>query len=195
MVAFAGFSTIRPDGTNSCAGRSGHQPFQTRIVTPHPWNKIPSSDFILLVEDNADDVFFVKRAIKQAGIRSPLHVVSDGRQAIDYLQGAGTFSDRQNFPLPTVILLDIKLPEVSGLDVLRWIRSQPALRTLIVVMLTASSQTVDIDLSYQLGANSFLVKTASHADLVEMLKVVHDYWVKFNLPPPPPARSPQNTTA
>src|SRR2546421_2007732 len=94
---------------------------------------------ILQVEDDPNDVFFFQRAMKKAGVPNPTHVVSDGQQAIDYLQGAGKFADREQFPLPSLVLLDLKLPYVMGLEVLRWIRQQPG-TPMVVVMLTASSE-------------------------------------------------------
>ena len=139
---------------------------------------------ILLVEDNEDDVFFLQRAMKNAGLNYPMVVATDGQQAIDYLSGAKEYSDRAQFPLPAVVLLDIKLPKVHGLDVLKWIRGEPALQTLVVIMLTTSHLEVDVDRAYQLGANSFLVKTSASEKLERMLRLVHDYWLQLNHPPP-----------
>lgn len=135
---------------------------------------------ILLVEDNEDDIFFLQRAVKKASIETPLQVVRDGRQAIDYLLGTGPFADRAEFPLPSLVLLDLKLPLVHGLDVLKWIRAQPRLATLIVVVLTSSHLDADVRQAYQLGANSFLVKAASAEKLTEMVKCMHEYWLQHN---------------
>ena len=139
---------------------------------------------ILLVEDNEDDVFFLQRAMKNAGLNYPMVVATDGEQAIDYLSGAKEFSDRAQFPLPNLVLLDIKMPKVHGLDVLKWIRSESSLQTLVVIMLTTSHLEVDVDRAYRLGANSFLVKTPASEKLERMLRMVHDYWLQLNHPPP-----------
>src|SRR2546423_5947361 len=124
---------------------------------------------ILQVEDDPNDVFFLQRAMTKAGVENPIHVASDGQQAIDYLQGAGKFADRGEFQLPCLILLDLKLPHVMGLDVLKWIRQQPGL-ALPVMLLTASAQKADIATAYRLGANGFLVKPSQADKLEEMVK-------------------------
>ncbi len=139
---------------------------------------------ILLVEDNEHDIFFLQRAFSKAGITSPIEVVNDGRQALEYLQGAGNFADRLRYPVPDLVLLDLKLPELGGLEVLRWIRSRPEFRTLVVVILTSSHLEMDVHRAYVLGANSFLVKTGSLDELVRMSRLVHDYWLELNQPPP-----------
>ena len=138
---------------------------------------------ILLVEDNEDDQFFMKQAQQKAGIQNPMHIVHDGQQALDYLKGAGEYSDRQKYPLPFLVLLDLKLPLVSGLEVLEWIRSQPALETIIIVFLTSSREDRDIDRAYRLRANSYLVKPATAAKLEEMVKSLGEYWLRYNEPP------------
>src|SRR6476620_1948906 len=113
---------------------------------------------VLLVEDNEDDVFFMQRAFKIAGIANPLMVTEDGQQALDYLAGRGKFSDRARFPLPCMVLLDLQLPLVQGVDVLKWIRSQFEFQTLLVIVFTSSRVDRDIEAAYRCGANSFLVK-------------------------------------
>jgi CheY-like chemotaxis protein len=138
---------------------------------------------ILLVEDNEDDQFFMKQAQQKAGIQNPMHIVHDGQQALDYLKGAGEYGDRQKYPLPFLVLLDLKLPLVSGLEVLEWIRSQPALETIIIVFLTSSREDRDIDRAYRLRANSYLVKPATAAKLEEMVKSLGEYWLRYNEPP------------
>src|SRR5213593_3003479 len=96
---------------------------------------------ILLVEDDENDVFFLKYAFEAAGISIPVQVVRDGEQAIDYLAGNNKYAERKQFPFPCLVLLDLKLPLKMGLDVLRWINEQPALRSLLVVILTSSSDS------------------------------------------------------
>src|SRR5437899_3388971 len=102
-----------------------------------------SSVTILLVEDNEDDIFLMRRALKKAQIVTNLQSVTDGQQALDYLSGAGQFSDRGVFPLPTVVFLDLKLPYVGGFEVLAWLREQPLLNSIVVVVLTSSAENRD----------------------------------------------------
>ena len=137
---------------------------------------------ILQVEDDPNDVFFLQHAMKQAGVPNPIQVASDGQQAIDYLQGAGKFADREQFPMPCLVLLDLKLPHVMGLDVLRWIRQQPGM-ALVVVLLTASGDDADIATAYRLGANGFLVKPNQASKLVEIAKAIKDFWLTQNTLP------------
>jgi CheY-like chemotaxis protein len=141
------------------------------------------SDTILLIEDIPDDVFFLKNAFKEAGVYNPLYVAKDGREAQDYLSGKDAFADREQFPLPCLTLLDLKLPRVMGLDVLRWIRRQPGLRSLIVIILTSSQQLSDIEGAYELGANAYLVKPSSPAELREIAITIKKFWLELNHPP------------
>lgn len=138
-------------------------------------------DTILLVEDSADDVVFVSRAFAKSGLTTALQIVSDGRQAIDYLAGTAQFSARLEHPLPRLVLLDLKLPQVSGFEVLRWIRAQPELIGIIVVMLTSSDHPSDIRESYALGANSFLSKPSNPEDLTELIRDAANYWLRKNV--------------
>jgi len=150
---------------------------------------------ILLVEDDTNDVFFMKRAMKLAGMINPVQVVSDGRDAIHYLDGTGEYSDRTKFPLPCLVLLDLKLPHVMGLDVLKWIREQPELRTVIVLVFTASKLPPDVSKAYFLGANSYLVKPSQPDELIQMVRLIEQYWLNLNQSAPaleyvePPPRS------
>jgi CheY-like chemotaxis protein len=116
---------------------------------------------LLLVEDCPDDVFFMRYALKQAAITCPTHVVTDGQQAIDYLSGLGQYSDRSAFPLPTAIFLDLKLPFLNGFDVLSWLRNQPSLSQLPVIILTGSSESRDKEQARALGVLDYYVKPAT----------------------------------
>jgi CheY-like chemotaxis protein len=113
---------------------------------------------ILLAEDDENDVFFMKRALQKASVDFPLHVVKDGQEALDYLSGAGKFSDRHQHPLPALILLDLKMPFLNGFDVLAWINTQPSLKSIPVVVLTSSSEERDRQKAAQFGAKSYFVK-------------------------------------
>ncbi|HYJ14011.1 MAG TPA: response regulator [Candidatus Limnocylindria bacterium] len=135
---------------------------------------------ILLVEDNEDDVFLMKRALKAARVMNPLYVVEDGQEAVDYLGGAGKFANRESYPLPAVVFLDLKLPLISGHDVLAWIRRQYALESVVVIVLTSSNEASDLSRSYALGANSYLVKPPTPEQLEELAKAFKWYWLEYN---------------
>ena len=135
---------------------------------------------VLLVEDDEDDVFFMQRAFKSAKILNPLNVATDGAKAIDYLSGAGMYADRSAWPIPGLILLDLKLPLVLGLDVLKWIRSIPEFKSIIIVVLTSSKEDADVEKAYRLGANSYLVKPPDSDKLQEMVVRIKEYWMELN---------------
>jgi len=135
---------------------------------------------VLVVEDNPDDVFFIERAFAESGTAAAIKVVEDGEKAIAYLSGRGAFADREKYPVPTLVLLDLKLPRVPGLNVLSWVRKQPALERLLVVILTSSREAVDINRAYELGANSYLVKPVSSKELADLIKSVDRYWLGLN---------------
>ena len=137
---------------------------------------------ILYAEDEENDVFFLRLAFREAGISNPLQVVSDGQLAMDYLSGAGPFSDRSEYPLPCLVLLDLKMPGKSGLEVLKWIRMTPAVSVLPVIMLTSSSTEADIHRAYIQGANGYLAKPGNPDQLLSMVKSIKDYWLLQNLP-------------
>ena len=139
------------------------------------------ADAILLVEDNPDDVLFLRRALRKAGVSNSLYVVEDGRQALDYLAGKNQYADRAAHPLPLLVLLDLKLPYVPGLEVLRWLRNQPEFRGMIVVVLTSSDHPADVKQAYALGANSFLTKPSNPDELPELVKAVVEYWLRRNV--------------
>lgn len=138
---------------------------------------------ILLVEDNPKDVFLVQRAFRKAQIVTPLHVVSDGDAAIHYLSGKAPYNDRVAHPLPVVVLLDLKLPRRSGAEVLSWIRQQPHLRRLPVVVLTSSREYTDVNHIYDIGANAYIVKPPDFDQLVDILKTLNLHWITYNEKP------------
>lgn len=138
---------------------------------------------ILLVEDDANEVFLLERAFQKANLRFPLQVVRDGQEAIDYLKHLGSFADRVRYPVPNLMLLDLKMPRKNGFEVLEWLRSQPALKGLIVVVLTSSDLAADINRAYALGTNSYLVKPGNFADLVQLVKSLDSYWFLLNQSP------------
>ncbi|HVO95805.1 MAG TPA: response regulator [Terriglobales bacterium] len=135
---------------------------------------------LLLVEDNEDDVFLMKRALKEAHVMNPLYVVVDGQEAVDYLAGKGRFTDRKRYPLPAVVFLDLKLPYISGHDVLAWIRGQKEHESLVVIVLTSSNEASDLSRCYSLGANSYLVKPPTPEQLGDLAKAFKWYWLEYN---------------
>lgn len=135
---------------------------------------------ILLVEDNDDDVLLIRRAFRKIGYERPLQVVSNGDEAVAYLAGEGAYADRERHPLPALMLLDLKLPRRSGFEVLEWLRGQPGLRRLPVVVLTSSRETADIDRATDAGANSYLVKPVHFENLMEMTRTLRLYWIGLN---------------
>ena len=139
---------------------------------------------VLYVEDNADDVLLLRHAFKRADILDPVQFAQDGQEAIDYLAGAEKFSDRQKYPMPRLVLLDLKLPKKTGIEVLQWIREQPALRKLPVIILSASAQKSDVGRCYELGANAFLVKPSSIDTLGDMCRAIQHFWLSYNVFPP-----------
>ena len=138
---------------------------------------------ILVAEDRLDDIELIKRALRSAGVSSPIFFVRDGEETIDYLEGEGKYSNREEYPLPELLLLDLKMPRMDSFDVLAWIRSQPQLGTLRVVVLTSSDENRDINLAYELGANSFLVKPQDFKDFVKLSSFINVYWLRLDKAP------------
>ena len=142
-------------------------------------------DSLLVVEDEDDDVALLKRAFRKVGLVNPVSYVADGEAAIDYLSAEGQYADREAHPLPGLILLDLKLPRKSGLDVLAWRSGRSDIRRVPVVVLTSSRQNSDLQRAYDLGANSYLVKPVEFDDLLAMVEALKLYWIAFNERPGP----------
>jgi len=140
---------------------------------------------VLLVEDNPDDALLMESAWKSARIRNRLPVVSDGEQALAYLNGMGIYADRDQYPFPVAVFLDLKLPRIDGLDVLAAIRENPQLQHLHVDVLSASARSADVEKALRLGANSYIVKPSRVEDLVEMLSAWRSL-ARFNMYVLPP---------
>jgi len=150
---------------------------------------------ILLAEDREDDILLVERAFAKGEVTNPLFVVRDGDEAISYLSGIGKYGNRAEYPLPDLLLLDLKMPRVDGFEVLRWVRQQPGFSSLRVVVLTASDQIRDVNTAYRLGANSFMVKPTDFENVVEMAKTLRNYWLQMSKAPDvsrPPAKASKN---
>lgn len=138
---------------------------------------------VLLVEDDPDDVFFLEDAFATAGMPGALRVVRDGEDAVAYLLGEAAYADRALHPAPTLILLDLKLPRKSGLEVLQWRRERPALLRIPVIVLTSSRSEADMTAAYESGANSYLVKPVSSDAQLDMVKAIRAYWIGLNQVP------------
>lgn len=139
----------------------------------------------LLAEDSYDDEILFRHVLKKAGVENHLRVVRDGQEAIAYLQGAGGFGDREQHPVPEVLFLDLRMPVTNGFEVLKWLRTQPAIQEkLLVVVLTSFGDTSSIRNAYALGAHSFLHKPLKVEDVENLISHFKGYWVRGNLPPP-----------
>lgn len=127
---------------------------------------------VLYAEDDENDVFFMERAFSKLKIRSALQVVPDGRAAVDYLSGNGPYADRVKHPLPDLLLLDVKMPAMSGLEVLKWAREQPAFRALPILLFTSSTQHTDIEFSRSHRASGYLVKPSNSEHLATLVSKI-----------------------
>lgn len=135
------------------------------------------------MEDNNDDVFVIKMACQRSGIPHNLRVAEDGDVAVEYLSGNGQFKDRTTYPFPAVVFLDIKMPKRDGHEVLKWIREQPRLKSLPVVMLTGSLQSADVDKAFELGVTSYLQKVSCPAEFGQAVRIILKYWLDLHVAP------------
>jgi CheY-like chemotaxis protein len=138
---------------------------------------------ILLVDDNEADVLLTRQAFAAAHITNPLFSVSDGEEAVLYLEGFGPFANRAEFPLPQVVLLDLEMPKINGFRVLKWVRGHEHFKSLPVVVLSGSSDERDVAKAYQLGANSYLVKPSDFDALRGMMQATASFWLHHSLCP------------
>jgi len=132
---------------------------------------------ILVADDSEEDILLIQKAFVRAHVPNPIFVVRGGAEAISYLKGEGRYSRRDEFPLPDLMLLDLKMPGEDGFDVLRWIGQQPGLRSMRIVVLTSSDHIRDVNQAYRLGANSFMVKPSDFQNFVELGKSLQTYWL------------------
>jgi two-component system response regulator len=137
---------------------------------------------ILLVEDNPNDEELALHALRKYHLTNRVFVVRDGEEALDYMFARGPFTDRATHPLPTVVLLDLKLPKVGGLEVLQQVKSDPRTMGVPVVILTSSAEDQDIGAGYEYGANSFIVKPVDFQQFTEAVRSLGMYWVLLNRP-------------
>ena len=138
---------------------------------------------VLLAEDDPDDVLLTEIAFEKARLVNPLQVVRDGEEAIAYLKGEGRYADRRKYPMPILLLLDLKMPKMSGFQVLSWLRSRPDLRHLPVAVMTSSDHDPHAAWAYELGADSYLIKPPNAETLLALVQRLHAYWLIVNEPP------------
>src|SRR5262245_38831532 len=136
---------------------------------------------ILHVDDDPNGVLLFEHACRKVGLSCQLHAVSDGEEAIAYLQGANHFADRERYPLPNLVVLDLKMPRLTGFDVLTWLRQKEKCHWLPVIVLSSSNHEADVRRAYSLGANSYLVKPVAFDTLVEIVNAIQQYWLKMNV--------------
>ena len=139
---------------------------------------------ILLVEDNQMDIVLTLDAFKEAKLKNEINVARNGEEALDYLFGNGIYSDRKKYPIPTLVLLDLKMPGIDGFEVLRRIKNTEKLKRIPVIILTSSKEEGDRALSYDIGANSYLMKPINFNGFVDVVKKIDDYWFSLNIGAP-----------
>lgn len=142
-----------------------------------------STATILIIEDDPNDVLFLQTAFKRVGITNPVQIAKDGQEALNYLRGEGRFSDREQFPIPYLIFLDLKLPAMPGLEVLKWVRERPEFNATVVIVLTSSSDPRDIDAAYEFRTSAYLVKPSGIDSLTAVAQSVKEFWLIRNQTP------------
>lgn len=138
---------------------------------------MPHQHPILVAEDDENDVFFLQRALKEAGVQNALFVARDGQEAVNYLSGEPPYSNRADYPLPSLLLLDLKMPRMGGFDVLAWLHSQKEFADLTVLVFSSSSEESDVRKAKDLGADDFLVKPHDSHKLVNLLLEIQKRWL------------------
>ena len=142
-----------------------------------------NTNLILLVDDSKDDSLLLKHEFERAGLANPLFFLSSGADAISYLAGEGEFHDRSIYPMPSVLLLDLKMPGMDGFDVLSWIGKRPELKRLLIVVLSGCADVKQVTRAYELGANSYLTKPTNPYDLWNLANFFRGYWTISNRSP------------
>lgn len=137
-----------------------------------------TNELVLVAEDNPDDALLLRRALEKAGIAARVKIVADGEEMLLYLQGRGAYASRASSPLPSLIILDLKMPRKSGLEVLEWINENPDVAVVPTIVLSASNLEKDVRAAYNLGANTYFVKPTTFEELVDTMRMVENYWRK-----------------
>jgi CheY-like chemotaxis protein len=159
---------------------------------PQPEQPAESLGTILLVEDEPTDAVLIQRAFQKVGVQNPIAHLTNGDEALAYLEGINQYSDRLKFPLPILIILDLKLPGMNGLQILKWIRTKRDLRLIPVVVLTGSADTTNVQSAYEAGANSYLLKPADRNEIIRVIQMIEQYWMQNNVSPPLVRRAQEN---
>lgn len=133
---------------------------------------------ILIVDDDENDIFFAKRAFTEINVHCTFHVLKNGQEAVDYLSGHGPYADRAKFPLPMMILMDLKMPIMDGFQVLEWLRKRPGIKVIPTLVFSSSDVPSDITRAYELGANSFMTKSVTYDGLLLKLQTLSQYWLE-----------------
>lgn len=141
---------------------------------------------LLMVDDSPDDIFFVQKALEESGVGQFFHAVSDGKEAIAYLRAEGKFADRQKYPFPNVLLLDLKMPGMNGFDILRWLQNHPECKVIPSIAFSSSYLESDVHQVYVLGGNAFIAKPTRFNELVDLIQTTYKFWSRCQTPPPPP---------
>lgn len=137
---------------------------------------------IMVVEDEENDFYLLERAFKKNKITNPIQWMKDSMEALHYLKGEGIYANRKEFPFPEIVILDLKTPRMTGLELLAWIRDHPECRVIPTIIMSSSKQDSDVQKAYELGANTYFVKPSDFQTLVEMTKSLHDYWLRGTRP-------------
>ena len=141
---------------------------------------MPNLSPVLLAEDNLNDVQMIQRALEEANALNPLHVVGNGEQAVQYLAGEGAFADRVKYPFPALFLLDLKMPVMDGLEVLRWLHEHPDIpRKLPVVVLSSTELPNETQIAYAMDIQACIVKPLGYPELRERIRILKDYWLDY----------------
>jgi CheY-like chemotaxis protein len=135
---------------------------------------------VLLAEDDPDDVLLTQIAFEKARLANPLHIARDGEEALEYLAGEGKYANRDLYPLPILLLLDLKMPKLNGFQVLEWLKSHPEIEHIPVAVMTSSDHDPDISRAYALGADSYLIKPPDARALLALVQRLHAYWLIVN---------------
>jgi CheY-like chemotaxis protein len=133
---------------------------------------------ILIVDDDENDIFFVKRAFTEINVHCTFQMLKNGQEAVDYLQGHGEYANREKYPLPMMILMDLKMPIMDGFQVLAWLRTRPGIRVIPTIVFSSSDLASDITRAYELGANSFMTKSVTYDGLLLKLQTLSQYWLE-----------------
>ncbi len=137
---------------------------------------------ILIAEDSEDDAFFLERAFRKIGLKNPVQILTDGAEVLDYLKGQGNYENRAEYPFPSVMFIDLKMPRVNGFEVLQWLMDHPDCKVIPTMVFSSSEQPEDVERSYQLGANAYFVKPNTAEQLADLLRCACDFWARCAKP-------------